>query len=1218
MSNENTSEISSDSEMETPLKELKDRLLFRKSKKDITKEKPFKCSLCYLIFSQISELDSHKLTHFAKKSYKCDLCCLEFNYAFLLNTHKQIHKDSISVKCNICDVAFSNQSEFLKHKITHEVKEAILQVEENIKYGKSISDKMFNCKVRINTNNNKKPIKCSSANQTSTQPILNDHELFYSEKLIEPVGEEIKESKELTIQDYECEYCCKQFSYLKDLRKHQLNRFCENPKKRDLPKDHNIIHEVEEIMTKFTCVECGMKFDTGSNLVEHQLIHNIEKETELGVPNNNNKIKKSKHLRKELKLDKQFSCRVVLNKFAVNQFCKNLKEIKSHQTDMEFETVPNLIQLHHNVKQTIKPDLQIEQKQFNEVKEITIRKIECDYCFKKFSYREDLRKHELDCSSKSKKSNLSEDCKTNNEIKEKISKEYKCDRCEKKFSHRENLIEHQKSHTSNKFVKPIISNDHKEEKITKPDLPVDNKNNDKKKEITKAYKCDRCDKKFSHKENLIEHKNTHTSSKSVNSILPNDHKEKKLTIPDLATDHKKYNCNRCDKKFRHRLDLIEHEKNHSTNISVPISPKEHKEKEITKAHVPIYHKEIIKKYKCDQCDRKFSHRKDQVEHERIHSINSSKKPTSPEDHKEKQITKAHLPIYHKEITNKYKCDKCDKKYSHRLDLIEHQKRHTSNKSVKSNDHKEKNITKLDIPIEHKNMEKTKEYICDQCEKKFYHKDNLIEHLKNHSPHKSNQSFSPNDHKVKEITNPDLPIDHKEKITKNFTCDQCDKQFSNRLNLTEHQTNHSRHKPIDHKVEKITKNDDKLVHEKEESILSKQYECKQCEKKFSKCYNLKTHERDYCPKRTINLEKQQTIFECDDCTKTFCRKFTLNEHVKKHHQNKTNEKITHNNFKCFICNLALKRESELIEHNKLAHPIKENIPLETNCENKTEKTKKAKFQCDICEHTFGRKTTLRYHMISHSGVRPFKCDMCREAFATKGHLNRHKASHDDNQPTKPKVKCDVCDKEFTRKENLKVHRRTHTGAKPFQCHLCPKRFARSTHLTEHVLRHRGETPFKCEICDKAFARSGILREHELIHSEEKSFKCNICHRGFYRCSALRDHKATHNETKDFICELCGMRFLWKSNLTTHRKTPHVTMKTKGPDKAVPEKSIFECDVCEMTYETESELNTHKETHKDFDELPTIEESKRITVLEDILILPSGSQNNADVQIITESV
>ena len=86
-------------------------------------------------------------------------------------------------------------------------------------------------------------------------------------------------------------------------------------------------------------------------------------------------------------------------------------------------------------------------------------------------------------------------------------------------------------------------------------------------------------------------------------------------------------------------------------------------------------------------------------------------------------------------------------------------------------------------------------------------------------------------------------------------------------------------------------------------------------------------------------------------------------------------------------------------------------------------------------------------------------------------------------------CKICGK-ISIFSTLKAHLLTHSGGKPFSCNHCENFFSRMEHLQYHKLIHTGEKLFSCDQCKKSFSMSHSLKTHEQIHSEEKLFRAAI--------------------------------------------------------------------------------------------------------------------------------
>ncbi|XP_065337286.1 zinc finger protein 1 isoform X3 [Cloeon dipterum] len=73
-------------------------------------------------------------------------------------------------------------------------------------------------------------------------------------------------------------------------------------------------------------------------------------------------------------------------------------------------------------------------------------------------------------------------------------------------------------------------------------------------------------------------------------------------------------------------------------------------------------------------------------------------------------------------------------------------------------------------------------------------------------------------------------------------------------------------------------------------------------------------------------------------------------------------------------------------------------------------------------------------------------------------------------------CDQCDKSFSKQSSLARHKYEHSGQRPHKCDVCSKAFKHKHHLTEHKRLHSGEKPFQCSKCLKRFSHSGSYSQH----------------------------------------------------------------------------------------------------------------------------------------------
>ena len=49
-------------------------------------------------------------------------------------------------------------------------------------------------------------------------------------------------------------------------------------------------------------------------------------------------------------------------------------------------------------------------------------------------------------------------------------------------------------------------------------------------------------------------------------------------------------------------------------------------------------------------------------------------------------------------------------------------------------------------------------------------------------------------------------------------------------------------------------------------------------------------------------------------------------------------------------------------------------------------------CPECGKTYMTKSSLKYHMMNHTGEKPYKCDQCDESFSQRESLEEHVKNH----------------------------------------------------------------------------------------------------------------------------------------------------------------------------------------------------------------------------------
>ena len=173
------------------------------------------------------------------------------------------------------------------------------------------------------------------------------------------------------------------------------------------------------------------------------------------------------------------------------------------------------------------------------------------------------------------------------------------------------------------------------------------------------------------------------------------------------------------------------------------------------------------------------------------------------------------------------------------------------------------------------------------------------------------------------------------------------------------------------------------------------------------------------------QKKQNI--CHICNKPFSTFGNMRNHIMTIHQNYRPYSCTYPG-----CNKKYSKESRYQVHLRTHTGIKP-------------------FICQICNKSFNEKGNLKTHLKFHSELRPFKCPYCIKCYKTNGHLKDHiEIQHNLIK----KYCCQFCNKKFGRISTLKAHIRTHTGEKNYKCKMigCDKWFTEKGNMEIHYKRH----------------------------------------------------------------------------------------------------------------------------------------------------------------------
>ncbi|KAJ8668221.1 hypothetical protein QAD02_009884 [Eretmocerus hayati] len=265
--------------------------------------------------------------------------------------------------------------------------------------------------------------------------------------------------------------------------------------------------------------------------------------------------------------------------------------------------------------------------------------------------------------------------------------------------------------------------------------------------------------------------------------------------------------------------------------------------------------------------------------------------------------------------------------------------------------------------------------------------------------------------------------------------------------------------------------------------------------------------------------------------------------------------------------------------------------------KTHVCSSVKFNCTLCDCSFGVEHLLKAHMDTHKKKAQVKAVPVVER-------NKHAKVTDNSHAKSPRAApvqvndsddvvveknsrnytCFVCDKVFVDEEQMKDHLQMHCEEATddinekggFQCAFCGEKFQSEESLESHVSKHlnedgdekiklminletqrdrRRKTYFKCDQCDETFSTPLQLAMHLPVHDEEEGgmdddsdkeqnqleeevttehYVCSICDEMFDSQEDLSEHLDVHNGNAH-VCILCEKPFSNIKDLQEHVAT-----------------------------------------------------------------------------------
>ncbi|NP_001315144.1 zinc finger protein 1035 isoform X1 [Danio rerio] len=862
--------------------------------------KPLKCPQCNMRFSRSTGLGMHMRIHNGAYPHSCTKCHIGFWTKKTMEKHKR--------KCRGHTI-ISNNASVLESAgdVESALNDTVLVFNKGCNAtGTGVLQTKFSCKDQDQENYAEKgdasvhKYQCSECDQSFTDGL----------RLISHLEEHGREEQKRKSDVHKCHVCSKVFAQAGILHRHLRVQHQEKvdytcnicSKKYRFPSDLDIHKTYHDPSRPLVCTTCQMRYWTEKALALHQRMAHGH----VQPPN-------SKESGLKAKTEQVYRCEPCDKTYTIKKsyikHCQVKHKPESVQTPNDETKTSTSVSQASDKEES---DRNFEDDDDSDNDSDSAPYFPCHVCGKTFLTSEKLEDHQ--------RCHLGE-------------KPFECEECGKCFVQLTNLQQHQRSHKSEfqcqmcgkGFTSLFSLRKHKQmhvkksaHRCTKCHLSFTRSTELAEHMIThrdENFPCDLCDETFSCKTSRAEHRKMHTEQEEELPPLipPKQPETKKVTtaihsksLSSSNTEQYKFRCGICQLRFPDPEQLSEHGCNPAKErpYSCPECNKHFLHGSHLKKHQLSHQLSGPRCYRCNHCNMSFTQHHLFLTHLRSHGNEKASKNSNFAT-SEKMV---HVETKRDKI---YQCPICPLSFYQALDLANHLSVHSHMCSVCNMTFPSQN--ELD---EHEQCHLTAatQYECTECGDHFIGSDAFRRHRcsnrsltfseKHRSESSSSYSKNQSSRTLFQTGDEEEEVDVGEDF---IICPICKKRFSSNSSLMEHhKKHHEEPRPFKCLVCQKTFTKKRYLTQHQQTHSERPYQCEVCSESFKSETTLASHCKIHDAKRQ---------YQCHICSKTYLTSKDLAKHQQKHSENLRFTAQDSREYRCDMCNKSFTMFAHLQKHQE---------------------------------------------------------------------------------------------------------------------------------------------------------------------------------------------------------------------------------------------------------------------------------------------------------------